>query len=55
MRDDTPAELMTMREYFAAAALQGMLASGRIDYTAPEIATRAYDLANAMVQAGQGE
>ena len=44
---------MTLRDYFAATALQGMLASGKTQakITKTEIATVAYGLADAMLKA----
>jgi hypothetical protein len=34
---------LTKREYFAAFALQGLLASGKEEYVAPELAVQAAD------------
>lgn len=44
---------MSLRDYFAATALQGMLASGKTqaNITKTEIATVAYGLADAMLKA----
>lgn len=44
---------MSLRDYFAATALQGMLASGKTqaNITKTEIANVAYGLANAMLKA----
>ena len=44
---------MTLRDYFAAKALQGMLASGNLPKTMPDadLAECAYALADAMLKA----
>ena len=44
---------MTLRDYFAAKALQGMLASGNLPKTMPDadIAECSYNLADAMLKA----
>jgi hypothetical protein len=44
---------MTLRDYFAAKALQGMLASGNLPKTMPDadIAECSYNLADAMMKA----
>ena len=44
---------MTLRDYFAARALQGMLASGNLPKTMPDadIAECSYNLADAMMKA----
>jgi hypothetical protein len=42
---------MTLRDYFAAKAMQGMLANPNRDYTFARAATDAYDWADAMLQA----
>lgn len=44
---------LSLRDYFAAAALQGLLASGRIDAkcTAYRLALMAYDQADDMMEA----
>ena len=44
---------MTLRDYFAAKALQGMLASGNLPKTLPDadLAECAYALADAMLKA----
>ena len=44
---------MTLRDYFAARALQGMLASGNLPKTMPDadIAECSYNLADAMLKA----
>ena len=50
LRDDSG---MTLRDYFAARALQGMLASGNLPKTMPDadIAECSYNLADAMLKA----
>lgn len=40
---------MTLRDYFAAAALQGMLANPNASYIADETAVDAYEFADAML------
>ena len=47
---------MTLRDYFAARALQGMLASGNLPKTMPDadIAECSYNLADAMLKARNG-
>ena len=44
---------MSLRDYFAAKALQGMLASGNLPKTMPDadIAECSYNLADAMLKA----
>lgn len=42
---------MALRDYFAAKALQGLLADTNIQGTPEEFATRAYALAGAMLDA----
>jgi hypothetical protein len=44
---------MTLRDYFAAKALQGMLASGNLPKTMPDadLAECVYNLADAMLKA----
>jgi hypothetical protein len=44
---------MTLRDYFAAQALQGMLASGNLPKTMPDadLADCVYNLADAMMKA----
>jgi hypothetical protein len=43
---------MTLRDYFAAAALQGICASGPThEWTNSRLAAEAYDLADAMLEA----
>jgi hypothetical protein len=44
-------EGMTLRDYFAAKAMQGFLATGRTDYLDKYIAIDAYNLADAMLEA----
>ena len=47
---------MTLREWFAGMALQGMIASGDAnDNQIGVIAQEAYKLADAMIRAGKGE
>jgi hypothetical protein len=41
---------MTLRDYFAAKAMQGLIAGDR-NYTKEKFATVAYDLADAMLKA----
>lgn len=45
-------EELTLRDYFAAAALQGMLADSKLkaEYSESEFALRAYRLADAMLK-----
>jgi len=45
---------MTLRDYFAAKAMQGMLASGNLPKTMPDadLAECSYNLADAMLKAG---
>ena len=47
---------MSLRDYFAARALQGMLASGNLPKTMPDadIAECSYNLADAMMEARNG-
>ena len=42
---------MTLRDYFAAKALQGMLAETSLKATPEEFADQAYELAEAMLKA----
>ena len=44
---------MTLRDYFAAAAMQGLMASGGpvLNYSAATVAAMAYELADAMLAA----
>ncbi len=47
---------MTLREWYAGMALQGMIASGDAnDNPVGVIAQEAYKLADAMIRAGKGE
>jgi hypothetical protein len=48
-----PFQGMTLRDYFAAKVLQGMLASGNLPRTMPDadIAECSYNLADAMMKA----
>lgn len=46
---------MTLRDYFAAAALQGMLANGRTPMSHESHARAAYLLADAMLRERGGE
>ena len=50
LRDDSG---MTLRDYFAAKVIQGMLASGNLPKTMPDadIAECSYNLADAMLRA----
>jgi hypothetical protein len=53
--DFNPQYGMTLRDYFAAKALQGMFASGNIPKSArdDELAEVAYEMADAMLKARQ--
>ena len=42
---------MTLRDYFAAKALQGMLAETSLKATVEEFANKSYELADAMMKA----
>ena len=42
---------MTLRDYFAAAALQGMLSEPSLKATPEEFASKSYELADAMLKA----
>jgi hypothetical protein len=44
-------EGMTLRDYFAAKAMQGELASGRASNNLDRIASRSYEIADAMLRA----
>jgi hypothetical protein len=48
---------MTLRDYFAAKAMQGMFASGNLSKTVQddELATAAYQMADAMLKARESE
>jgi hypothetical protein len=48
-------EGMTLRDYFAAKALQGMMSDHTRDNSAKEIADYAYQLADAMMKARNGD
>ena len=49
----SPDEGMTLRDYFAAKAMQGFLATGKSNYLDEHIALDAYNLADAMLEARQ--
>ena len=42
---------MTMRDYFAAKAMQGLLSDSEVSGTPEEFAIRAYNMADAMIYA----
>jgi len=44
---------LSMRDYFAAKALQGMLAESSLKATPIEFADQAYEIADAMLKARQ--
>lgn len=44
-------EAMTLRDYFAAKAMQGEIASGDASHHIENIASRAYAIADAMLKA----
>jgi len=44
---------LSMRDYFAAKALQGMLAETSLKATPKEFADQAYEIADAMLKARQ--
>lgn len=46
-------EVITLRDYFAAKALQGLLADSNVQAGENEFAQRAYALADAMIIARQ--
>ena len=48
-------ENMILRDYFAAKAMQGFLATGKSDYLDEHIALDAYNLADAMLKARDEE
>ena len=52
---DTVIDGMTLRDYFAAKAMQGMLASGNLSnlLSDQEFAIATYELADAMLKARQ--
>jgi hypothetical protein len=41
---------MTLRDYFATKAMQGLLADSEVSGTPEEFAIRAYTMAEAMIQ-----
>lgn len=47
---------MTLRDYFAGRALQAMISNpaGYVNLTPSELATRAYDIAYAMIEERKG-
>ena len=45
---------MTLRDYFAAKALQGLLSDSEVRGSGAEFAERSYDLADAMLKARKG-
>ena len=52
MANLTPETGMTLRDYFATTALQGICASGpTADFSNERLAIEAYDLADAMLKA----
>jgi len=46
---------MTLRDYFAAKAMQGLLATGKSDYLDEHVALDAYNLADAMLKQREEE
>jgi hypothetical protein len=42
---------MTLRDYFAAKAMQGLLSDSEVSGTPEEFSTRAYNVADAMIKA----
>lgn len=48
-------EGMTLRDYFAAKAMQGFIATSKTDYLDKHIAFDAYNLADAMCEAREEE
>jgi len=49
---ETNSRGMTLRDYFAAAAMQGICASGpSLEWSSDRLAAEAYDLADAMLKA----
>jgi hypothetical protein len=46
---------MTLHDYFAAAALQGLVTTNGSDITSGKLAEWAYSLADAMIEARKGE
>jgi hypothetical protein len=52
----TPQNGMTLRDYFAAKAIQGICASGPThEWTNSRLAAEAYDLADAMLKAREAK
>jgi hypothetical protein len=49
-KDDSAAYGMELRDYFAAAALQGILADSNVDGNAATLAKIAYKFADAMLK-----
>jgi hypothetical protein len=49
-KDDSAAYGMELRDYFAAAALQGMLADSNVEGSAATVAKIAYKFADAMLK-----
>lgn len=54
-KDDADFNGMTLRDYFAAKAMQGLLSDPNIKASANEFATMAYTLADAMLKARSAE
>ena len=50
VNDDSAAYGMELRDYFAAAALQGILADSNVDGNAATLAKIAYKFADAMLK-----
>jgi hypothetical protein len=46
---------MTLRDYFAAKAMQGMMSDPNIDMHSSEVAKLSYQMANAMMKARKYE
>ena len=46
-----PCDGLSIRDYFAANALQGLLADSKVQGTHAEFAERSYAIADAMIQA----
>lgn len=46
---------ITILDYFAAAALTGLLAKGPIDYDEGEVVNQAFSIARSMVMASEDE
>jgi hypothetical protein len=45
---------MSLRDYFAAKALQGMLADTNVQASTKQFAVRAYEIADAMLEVRRG-